>query len=413
MSDLNEIILNGTTYGIGGSSGSFYTETDQQVDLLSMSTGTMSQNNPEGFQNNTTDYRIIDYFAFSGDYISLIYNNTANRYGFIVAYYDSSKVFKSSLIYSGATELLTGDPNNALVFAVPSGTSYVRIQYRVSGMTYLKYVPYYLHSFNDVTALSFVSGYDFKIRNLLSIPNLDNNFKGKKVLCIGDSITENNAHNNNKGWCEYLADAFGMEVYNNGKSGTGLVKGYGSNRGFCNRVDAASFYSGVTFDLILINGNGNDATGGSYYDYSGNSATVTNEQGKAALPIGTSADSSSTLSVYGAMKHLFDALTTKYPLAKIGFITSTPRKQDLTSYWGASKANFYGHGAFDDYVTAIKWVCDEYNVPCLDLYHSTVFHPWNTTNCNTYYADGEIHPNTLGTIEGIVKPVVKWVWDNF
>lgn len=414
MSNIDRIILNGTEYPInGGGGGSFYTETDQQVNMLSMPTGTMSENNPEGFQNDTTNYRIIDYFAFSGDYISLIFNTAANRYGFTVAYYDSSKTFKSSQAYNANIKYMTSDAYNAYVFAVPSGTSFIRIQYRILSMTYLKYVPYYLHSFDDVTTLSFVSGYDFKIRNLLSIPNLDNNFKGKKVLCIGDSITENNAHNNNKGWCEYLADVFGMEVYNNGKSGTGLVKGYGANRGFCNRVDNASFYSGVTFDLILINGNGNDATAGSFYDYSGNSVTVTNEHGGDTLPVGTSADTASTLSVYGAMKHLIEALVTKYPLAKIGFITSTPRKQDLSSKWGADKANFYGHGAFQDYVTAIKWVCDEYNVPCLDLYNNTIFRPWNTTNCNTYYADGEIHPNTLGTIEGIVKPVVKWVWDNF
>jgi lysophospholipase L1-like esterase len=249
---------------------------------------------------------------------------------------------------------------------------------------------------------------------LLGIPNIDNSFVGKKVICLGDSITENNTHNDNKAWCEYLADIFGMFVYNNGKSGTGLVKGYQGFRPICNRVDLGSNdYPTITPDMVLIMANGNDATSGAFFDYNGNSTTVTNEHGGASLPVGSPSDSANTLSVYGAMKHLFNSLITKYPNAQIGFITSTPRLQNLADLWGSDKAHFYGHGAFDDYVTAIKWVCDEYNIPCLDLYHSTILRPWNSTNASTFYADSEIHPNTKGTIEGIVKPVIRWMMENF
>lgn len=406
--------INGNVISSGGGGESFYDEVDVSVDLLSKPTGTISSSNPEGFQTNTTDYRLIDYFVFTDEWFSLVYNSSGNKYGFTLAFYDSSKNYLSKQIYTDAVSTLTSTSYNALVFGVPSGTAYIRIQYRVQNMTSLKYVGAYMRSFSDSSQVEWVQGYDFKMRDLFSVPNLDEKFNGKKVICLGDSITENNSHNGNKAWCEYLTDVFGMMVYNNGKSGTGLVKGYQANRPICNRIDlGVNDYPNVTPDMVLIMANGNDCTAGTFYDYSGNTTTVTNEHGGTTLPIGTSSDTSSTLSVYGAMKHLFDSLIAKYPTAKIGFITSTPRLQDLAQQWGADKAHFYGHGAFNDYVTAIKWVCDEYNIPMLDLYHSTIFRPWNSTNASTFYADSEIHPNTLGTIEGIVKPVIKWIWDNF
>lgn len=405
---------NGNIVPISGGGG-FYSETDITVNMLSMPTGAVSQSNPEGFQTNTVDYRLIDYWAYDEDYITIVGNYSSNFYGHRLAFYDSSKNYISNVIYNGAVNQVTNSDYRAWVFEVPANTAYCRFQYRIDNNSYLRYAPIYMRSFDELEQFAWVDGYKFPIRSLLGIPNIDNSFVGKKVICLGDSITENNSHNNNKAWCEYLADVFGMFVYNNGKSGTGLVKGYQGYRPICNRVDLGSndYPTTVTPDMVLIMANGNDATSGSFYDYSGNSATVTNEHGGASLPVGSKTDSASTLSVYGAMKHLFNSLTTKYPNAQIGFITSPPRKQDLSTWWGSDKANFYGHGAFDDYVTAIKWVCDEYNIPCLDLYHSTIFRPWNTTNCNTFYADGEIHPNTKGTIEGIVKPVIRWMMEEF
>lgn len=407
--------VNGNVISAGGESGdSFYTVTDITVDLLTMTRGTTSESNTEEFQTDTGSYPIVDYFAYADSYITILQYLNSNQYGTKLAFYDSSKTLLSAVIWSAYMRYLDNETYKAYVYAIPTGTAYVRVQYRASTNTkYFKYAPINMKSFDDLTQMSWVSGYKFKTRMLLGIPSIDSTLNGKNVYCLGDSITENNSHNNNKSWAEYLDDIFGLNVYNKGLSGTGLVKGYGSNRGICNNIDNNATYFTDTPDLILIMGNGNDATTGSFYDYSGNSTTVTNSYGAHVLPIGTSSDTSSTLSVYGAMKHMLEALIIKYPTAKIGFITSTPRLQDLSSLWGADKGHFYGHGAFDDYVTAIKWVCEEYNVPCLDLYHNTVLRPWNTTNASTFYADSSIHPNTLGTVEGIVKPVARWIVENF
>lgn len=402
-------------FGEAGGGNTLYHMEDDNVYLLPMEKASTVGDNPEGFQTNLGSYPLIaDYILITDDYFSVICNTNANEFGFRYAFYDSNKDYISTVNWNGYARTISNTDFKSYIYSVPSGASYIRVQYRNQNMDYLTLVNRYLYTIDDSESLAWdIDRNAFKLRAFLGIPNINGDFLYKNVICIGDSITENNQHNNNKSWCEYLTDIFGMKVYNNGKSGTGLIKGYGSYRGACNRVDANDFYSGVVPDLILIMGNGNDATAGAFYDYDGNSVTVVNEHGANVLPVGTPSDASSALTVYGAMRHLFESLITKYPLAKIGFITSTPRKQDLTSWWGASKANFYGHGAFDDYVTAIKWVCAEYNIPCLDLYHGSIFRPWNTTNANAYYADGETHPNTLGTVEGIVKPVCKWIWRTF
>lgn len=391
---------------------SFYTTTDDSINVLNLSTTSPSSQDPEGWDSDS--FAICDYIAVEpAAGCTIVTNDQYRPWGSHIYTYNSSKVFIEKVSVSGIVE---SSGMRLFPFIPDQDVAYIRFQYAthtVTTSTILRVYPKEVWTSDELPTYSF-TGDAKRIRELLNIPNINSSLENASVIALGDSITENNTHNNNKAWCEYLSDVFGMKVYNNGKSGTGLIKGYQGYSSICNRVDlGANNYPTITPDMVLIMANGNDATSGSFYDYSGNSTTVTNEYGEHSLPVGTNADTSSTISVYGAMKHLFESLITKYPTAKIGFITSTPRLQDLTSLWGADKANFYGHGAFHDYVEAIKWVCDEYNVPCLDLYHSTILRPWNQANAQAFYADQSIHPNTLGTIEGIVKPVCRWVWDNF
>lgn len=390
---------------------SFYTTTDDSINVLNLSTTSPSSQDPEGWSSDS--FPVCDYISVSPSTgFTIVANELYRPWGSYIYTYNSSKTFLEKISLTRVdSDLLYLYP-----YTPGAGVAYIRFQYAsytVTSSTILRIYGKEVFHADELPTYSFTVDAK-RIREMFGIPNLDSALHGASVIALGDSITENNTHNNNKSWCEYLSDVFGMRVYNNGKSGTGLIKGYQGYSSICNRVDlVANNYPTITPDMVLIMANGNDATSGSFYDYSGNSTTVTNEYGEHSLPVGTNADTSSTISVYGAMKHLFESLITKYPTAKIGFITSTPRSQDLSTWWGASKANFYGHGAFHDYVEAIKWVCTEYNIPCLDLYHSTIFRPWNNTNASTFYADSSVHPNTLGTVEGIVKPVVRWMWDNF
>lgn len=409
MSEFDEILLNGIPFDIGGSS--FYKVTDDSVNVLELPTATPSADDPENWSSDS--FAICDYIAVTPSTgFTFIANELYRPWGGYFFTYDSNKTFLERITGT----VFKSDGLRLYPIKPSSNVAYIRFQYALhttSSNSILKVYPKMVRTADELPTYAF-SGDGKRIRELLGIPNLDTSLEGASVIALGDSITENNGHNGNKAWCEYLADIFGMNVYNNGKSGTGLIKGYQGNNSICNRIDLGiNGYPTITPDVVLIMANGNDATSGSFYDYAGNSITVTNEYGGHSLPLGANSDTSSTISVYGAAKHLFESLITKYPTAKIGFITSTPRLQDLTSLWGEDKANFYGHGAFHDYVEAIKWVCDQYNVPCLDLYHSTILRPWNATNAQTFYADQSIHPNTLGTVEGMVKPIARWMMENF
>lgn len=235
-------------------------------------------------------------------------------------------------------------------------------------------------------------------------------FRDKIVLGTGDSITENNQRNDNKSWLMYLPEKLGVKVYNDGKSGTGLVKKYSGNHSILYRVENNwdTDYANVTPDIVLIMGNMNDGTGtGDGSTQSLNDLGISGWASTGYLAVGNESDDINTQSVYGCAKRFLEDVITKYPMAKIGWILSTPRRGS-TAFW-TGKENQYGHGWFEDYITAIKYQCEQYNVPVLDLYHESQFKATNTTNMNAYMDDGTTHPNTAGTKKYLVDPIVKWL----
>lgn len=242
---------------------------------------------------------------------------------------------------------------------------------------------------------------------------LSSQFRDKIVLATGDSITENNERNNNKSWCEYLPEKLGLTVYNDGKSGTGLAKKYMGYHSILYRVENnwATDYAGITPDIVLIMGNMNDGTGTGEAS-SLNDLGLPGWVGGGVLAVGTPSDDITTQSVYGCAKRFLEDVITMYPLAKIGWILSTPRAASQPTYW-PDKPNEYGHGWFEDYITAIRYQCEQYNVPVLDLYHESQFRPTNSTNMNAYMDDGSVHPNTAGLKKYMVDPIVKWIEQYF
>lgn len=249
-------------------------------------------------------------------------------------------------------------------------------------------------------------------------------WKGKTLLAIGDSITELNTKNDYKSWASYFNIWMSMTVINDGRSGTGLLKEYQGMKSFCNRVDLDpnGIYATADPDLVLIMGNGNDASGGDYRDYDGNQVTMPIPSGGAAtaMPVGEKTDTSSALTCYGATRHILEALITRYPTAQIGWILSTPRYQDVSVRWGSSLGQMHGVGSpMELYAEAIKYVCADLNIPCLDLYHNSVLRPWEEDNATAYFADTlaqsgfVVHPNTAGIKAGMVTQIIEWVNANF
>ena len=206
-------------------------------------------------------------------------------------------------------------------------------------------------------------------------------FKTYRTLFIGDSITEKNFRAS-KNWVDYLTEDLEMYNYTNaGMSGTGILRTFGSNP---NWLTALPTYAD-NYDLILIMGDMNDWSHGTEF----------NENN-----IGQYGDST-TNTFYGAMKVYLEAILAKYPLAKIGWITSTPRNHLVD---GSETDYLHGKSSvFEQANSVIKEMCNNYSIPVLELYEESNLYPWIAAN-NEYYfkpdegkyvADG-VHPNSKG-----------------
>lgn len=216
--------------------------------------------------------------------------------------------------------------------------------------------------------------YDFKeygnAADLASQP-----FIGKKVTCLGDSITSGGVTDNGGqaiSYAWYLETLIGTNPTNAGVSGSHITKGTaGRTDSFAERVDSIKAQ-----DLVTIYGGVNDFLFDS--------------------PIGTMADEATTQTTfYGALKYLVTRLTFNNPDAKLLFIT--PMKAD--KYGGTYDVNGNVrknsvNATEEDYVNAIKEVANYYSIPVLDLFHDGNLNPYIPAQ-NTMTVDG-LHPNEKG-----------------
>lgn len=116
-------------------------------------------------------------------------------------------------------------------------------------------------------------------------------------------------------------------------------------------------------------------------------------------PLGT-IDDTSDVSFYGALNVIIPALQAKQPNAKIVFITPIHRYGfGINSATGEehtfdSVPNGAGY-TLEDYVNAIKAVCEKYNVSVIDLYTELELDP-SAEETREYYMEDGLHPNTAG-----------------
>lgn len=235
--------------------------------------------------------------------------------------------------------------------------------------------------------------YDYAYKCIGSAPK---RFEDYRILYIGDSITEVN-YSSPCNWTRLLNSWMNFKSYNNqGTGGTGIVAG-GSNA-WNTKIDNIT----GDYDLILIMGNMND--------YSNN---VFDEDSLGEFGDNTLATE------YGALNVFLRKVLTKWPLAKVGWITSTPRQ-----YYSGDPDNpnpvvregyLYGkNGVFEGAVRAIKDTCENYSVPVLDLYHESGFQPWKPEQkAEWMYNDGNyVHPNDAGHMIMALK-IVNFIKNNF
>ena len=422
MSTIDSLILNGDAYAIGSPvSGDSLFETSPVYNLILSSVNGFVEGNLDttsGQLNNDTRYKTSPYVAVS-DNLTTLYRVSKHSDGshYRTCCYNSSKTYLSeATLTSYNYEYYNSDGvrYDYFKFTLPEGTKYVRTAATTAQSSL------YLSENNipngfDIDAITVSTEYQGEILSSLGVPNIEtyNRYKGKKMIVAGDSITESNSTNNNKPWHTWLAKWLGLTVYNDGKGGTGFAKNYMSQGSTIYRIENnwASLYPSAP-DIILVMGNQNDGTG----EGGGYSDTYPSAVGLSKPPVGSFSDPSTTCSEYGIMRRLLEDLTTAYPKAKIGIISSTPRDLNMTDKW-PSNPKSYGMGWYHDYVVAQKEVCADFGVPFLDIYHQNpVLRPYNGTNAVEFYWDGTtntptgaVHPNEKGHLEGIARPVYEWM----
>lgn len=215
---------------------------------------------------------------------------------------------------------------------------------------------------------------------------LTNEYFGKKVNWLGDSITAGNFDNK-------VASYFGMTENDYGINGSTIAENSGDTRN-----SMAVRYTGMAddADVVVVSGGTND------YQYSW-------------TPFGAMGDNT-TATFYGALDVLCRGLIGKYPNKIIFFTTPIKRNQN---------ADGTGHRPLDtqqdvqnslgkylsDYAAAIKEVCAKYSIPVCDLYAESMLNP-NITAQAGYFDNVGTHPNDTGTdmmarrVRGFMKQLI-------
>ena len=196
----------------------------------------------------------------------------------------------------------------------------------------------------------------------------DNTLKDKKIVFLGDSITESyGASSVDKGYVNQVGVRTGANAINLGIGGTRFA--YKKTPTIGNLIYDLFFETRIyeiplDADIIVVFGG-------------------TNDYGHGDAPLGKMGDDT-IFSFYGAVSVLIKKL--KYGFPNSLLIFATPTKRKLEHERGLNLI---------DFVNAIKEVCDKYNVPIIDLYNLFDVDMQNDSERGKYMFDFT-HPNDLG-----------------
>lgn len=196
--------------------------------------------------------------------------------------------------------------------------------------------------------------------------------KGKRITFLGDSITE--------GWGTTCTEArYDNVLARRAELGSTYADGIGGTRIAHQRCASAD----PRQDLCFC---GRAAA----YDMAGDVIVVfggTNDYGHGNAPFG--ADGNRTPDTFcGAVDCLMRTLTSKYPDARIVFMTPTRRQ------YGEMPSPVTGR-TLGEYAAAIGRAGKRHGIPVLDLYNSLPLDPDREEDRLRYTTDG-LHPNDAG-----------------
>ena len=201
--------------------------------------------------------------------------------------------------------------------------------------------------------------------------------KGKKILFLGDSITEGAGTSSPEcRFSELIAKNEGAICFNYGIGGTRIAyqqkpsENARWDKNFIDRVDEME----DTADIVFVFGG-------------------TNDYGHGDAAIGEFSDRTPN-TFYGAVHTLFTKLIEKYPEAKIVYATPLHRAEEKRHL---VKGGVPQDVTLGQYVEILREVVDYYAIPTLDLYKCSGFQPLVPVLKEKYMPDG-LHPNDAGHV---------------
>lgn len=212
-----------------------------------------------------------------------------------------------------------------------------------------------------------------------------NPWRGKRWLCIGDSITTDTGVYTTTGYGKLISRDLGMVLHNIAVSGKTAAWGY-------EVLDECA----DDYDLITV-------------------MLGTNDQGY-ACPIGAlnddyyaAGDYASSGSFYARMQLLVEKLKQKFPKSLVLVLTPIKRT-DCDDSPSNNDAGYYVISSLglttEAYRDAVIDVCSYYSIPCVDLYNT--IDPRTEANRELYFmsASDGTHPNDLGH-SLMLAPVIR------
>ena len=200
--------------------------------------------------------------------------------------------------------------------------------------------------------------------------NENEEFKGKKWVAFGDSLTDATILEADKKYCHIIAEKTGLEHINFGVGGTGYKRK--ENEGICFYQRMANIPKDA--DLITILGSINDWLPLNKY-----------HEGYDGFTEGDASDTIGNNTLCGYINKTLDVAIQRCPDAKIGLITPPPSKLTLN---------------LDIIRSAIKKVAEYRNIPYLDLWKVSQMRPNDDVFAQKYYYDYGVetmcHPNNAG-----------------
>lgn len=186
---------------------------------------------------------------------------------------------------------------------------------------------------------------------------------GKKWVCVGDSLTEQNAATSIH-YYDYVSETTDITPVIMGVSGSGYARKADQNQAFYQRISSCP----TDADVVTIFGSFNDLGAG--------------------LPIGT-VDDTGTDTLAGCINTTINNLQAVIPLVNLGIVAPTP--------WNTTQPSTSGNAY--DYVEMLKAICARRSIPFLDLWRCSNLRPWDADfRAIAYSHDGGsgTHPDENG-----------------